>query len=195
MTEKVIEKKVVSINVAIALGIVCIILAVGLVGAIVFYSSAIKDKDSAIATKDSQIASLISQITTKNNTISSLNSQIYSLNSRVSDLTDTVNLHKYKIWVYDNTISQSASSYTSWSFWVSYAGYVLVNVESSTTNNTYVEVVYSSHYVSYDNKIVVGTNGIAAFPVLPSGTSIEIRVGNTNLLNGATETVRITYWY
>jgi len=74
------EKKVVGRNVAIALGIICIVLAVGLVGAIANYTSIISGKDSTIAT-------LNSQMTEKDNTISSLNSQINSLNSEIGKLT------------------------------------------------------------------------------------------------------------
>jgi len=195
------EKKVVGRNVAIALGIICIIVAVGLVGEIANYTSIISGKDTTIASKDSQIGSLNSQITTKDNTISSLDSQIASkdsqissLNSQVSDLTDTVNLAKSTTWVNDQTVSQPASSYTYWTVSASYAGYVSVWVHSSTTDNTYVRVIYSSHGVNYDNQITVGTSGTAVFPLLPS-SNIEIRVGNSNWFNGATETVTITYYY
>jgi hypothetical protein len=215
MTEKVIEKKVIGRNVAIALGIICIVLAVGLVGAIANYTSIINGKDNTIASKDSEIASLNSQIVDKTNTIYSLNfqiesndSQISSLRSQVNNLTDTVNLAKSTIWVNDQTVSQSASSYTVWvgptlwfspailvpAFSTSYAGYVSVDVLSSNTTNTYVEVIWSAYGVSYDNTITVGTSGTAVFPVLPC-SNIEIRIGNTNLINGATETVTITYYY
>jgi cell division protein FtsL len=189
MTEvekKVVEKKVVSRNVAIALGIIVIILAVGLVGAIANYTSIISGKDNTIATQNSEIAD-------KNSTITSLNSQI-------SSLSDTVNLAKSTIWVNALNISQSAGSYTNWTFSANYSGYVSVYVRSSTTSNTYVEVIWSYAIpycyclILYDNKIPVGTSGgVYFFPVLPAG--IEIIVGNTNLSNGATETVTITYYY
>jgi chaperonin cofactor prefoldin len=55
------EKKVVGRNVAIALGIICIILAVGLVGAVANYTSIISGKDNTIVSKDSQIQTLTSQ--------------------------------------------------------------------------------------------------------------------------------------
>jgi len=55
------EKKVVGRTVVIALGIICVILAVGLVGAIANYTSIISGKDNTIATKDSQIQTLTSQ--------------------------------------------------------------------------------------------------------------------------------------
>jgi TolA-binding protein len=55
------EKKVVSRNVAIALGIIIIIVLVGLVGAIANYTSIINGKDNTITTKDSQIQVLTNQ--------------------------------------------------------------------------------------------------------------------------------------
>jgi hypothetical protein len=127
-----------------------------------------------------------------------------------------------------------------------YAGYISVNVTSSTTNTTYVEAIYYAHGISYDNTINVGTNGTAIFPVisnwvivspiptnytlskvvvspiptnytlsnitastsssneafsllnsnmLPIPPNIEIRIGNTNTVDNATETVTITYYY
>jgi ABC-type xylose transport system substrate-binding protein len=47
------EKEVVSRNIAIALGIICMVLAVGLVGAIANYTSIISGKDNTIASLDS----------------------------------------------------------------------------------------------------------------------------------------------
>jgi len=178
------KKKVVGRTAAIALGITCIILVVGLVGAVANYTSIISGKDSTIASKDSQIGSL--------------NSQVSSLTSQVDDLTDTVNLAKSTIWVNDETVSQTAGgfgiSYTYWTVSASYAGYILFNVQSSTTSNTYVRVVYSAYGVNYDTNINVGTGGTAVFPVLPS-SNIQVEVGNGNLINGATETLTITYHY
>jgi hypothetical protein len=55
------EKKMVRRSVAIALGIICMILAVGLVGAIANYTSIINGKDNTIVTKDSQIQTLTNQ--------------------------------------------------------------------------------------------------------------------------------------
>ena len=199
MIEK--QKKVVNRNVAVAIGIICIILAVGLVGAIANYTLIVNGKDSTIASKDLEIADKNSEITEKDNTISSLNSQIASKDSQISslqnqvnDLNDIVNLAKSTVWASNSAVNQPASSYTYWTRSATYAGYVSVNVQTSTTTNTYVRVIYSSHGVSYDQQKGVGSGGTAVFPLLPS-SSIEIRVGNTNLLNGASETVSITYYY
>jgi len=191
-SEKPIEKK--SGTVAIALGIICIVLAVGLVGAVVNYTSIISGKDNTIATKDSQITDKDNTISSLNSQITSKDSQISSLQSQVNDLTDITNLAKSTVWASNDAVNQPAGSYVHWTRSASYAGYVSVIVQTSTTTNTYVRVIYSSHGVNYDNQIVVGTGGTAVFPILPA-SSIEIRVGNSNWFDGASETVSITYYY
>jgi hypothetical protein len=124
----------------------------------------------------------------------SLSSQNTNLQNQVNDLTDTLNLGKSTIWVNNQPISEPASSYVAWNFAANYAGYLSVWVKTSSSTTTYVRVIYSSHGVNYDNQITVGTGGTAVFPILPSG-SIEVRVGNTNLITGHTQTVTITYYY
>jgi hypothetical protein len=83
-------------------------------------------------------------------------------------------------------VSQPAGSYTNGTpaFSASYVGYVTVQVFTSTTDKTYARVIYSSHGVNYDNQIGVGTGGTTVFPVLPT-SSIDIKIGNSNWLNGA----------
>jgi predicted PurR-regulated permease PerM len=165
------EKKMVRRSVVIALGVICIIFVIILIGAVSFYTF-----------------------------------QISSLNSKVNDLTAIATLEESTVWVNDRTVTQTENNYTSWSFTASYAGYILVNVQSSTTNNSYVRVIYSSYVINYDNTVTVGTSGTAAFPFsvynflvfpLPTklSTNVEIRVGNTNTVSNATETVTITYHY
>jgi cell division protein FtsL len=79
MSEKTIEK-VVSRNTAIALGIICLVLAVGLVGTIAVYTS-------TIAGKDSQISSLTTDKTNLQNQVTSLTSEynIYLANHHYTD--------------------------------------------------------------------------------------------------------------
>ena len=159
------EKKMVSRNVAIALGIICITQVAGL-------------------------AALSVAISGKANAINSLNSQ-------VSDLNSALNLGNVTDWVENQIVSQPSGSYSSWTFSAHYPGYVSVWVFSDT-NNTYVRVIYTCAYVPtlhYDKQINVGTSDTVEFPVLPS-FSIEIRVGNTNTVNNATETIAdIEYVY
>ena len=83
-------KKVVGRNVAIALGIICILLAVGLVGAIAIYPPMIANQSREISALTSENSQLKSQIVEKNNTISSLNSQKSDLQTQVNTLTSQV---------------------------------------------------------------------------------------------------------
>jgi len=184
MTEKASEKKVIGRNVAIALGIVCIILIVSLGGAMAYYTMTINEKN---ATYDSYT----STHSHTNSEYDSLFSQMIGMQVHYDAI---VTLSALTIWVYNETISQPAGSYLSFSNMTTYAGYIDVWIQTSTTDNTYVRVIWSGHGMDYDKAITVGTNGTAFFPVT-ADVSVEIRVGNTNLIDEATETVTITYHY
>ncbi len=178
MTEKMAEK-VVSRNVAIALGIICVILAVSLVGVLINYTLIINGKDSTI-----------------------------------TNLTDTVNLEKYVFWVNNQTVSQTAGNYTSWTFLANASGFILITLKP-TTNDTFIRVNYTAvlplrppggglfYHYDYDRQInAYPFEAGYIFPVLSSTrshlasaapTTVEIRVGNTNSVGGSTETVTIEY--
>ncbi|BDC17524.1 hypothetical protein [Acidianus sp. HS-5] len=93
------------------------------------------------------------------------------------------------------SISEPAGYYVYYTFTLDYPGYVEVIVCSSTTTNTYVEICgHSNQGISYSSgQVSVGTAGHESFPVLPG--SAEVRIGNTNLINGATENIKIIYVY
>jgi hypothetical protein len=167
------DKKVVNRNVVIGIGGLCIVLLVAVVGVVVGYTSVLDNKDS-------QMADLKNQITFANSTI--------------DRLTAIVNLSNSTIWVNDESINQPAGNFTSWSYSIKYAGYAVVDVLSSSTSNTYVELSYSWNGVNYDNTVNVGSGGSAWFPVLPAN-NIGVWVINKNFSSGASETVTITYWY
>jgi hypothetical protein len=90
-------------------------------------------------------------------------------------------------------VSEPAWSYVHWTFHAEYPGYVVVTIHASTTTNNYVEVIWSAYGINYDQRVSLSPGESAAFPVLPA--IVEIRVGNTNLLSGATQTVSIEYHY
>lgn len=68
----------------LALGIISIILAVGLVGVFAYHVSAINDKDSAISLLNSQVAILQNQISSANSTIAFLTSQTVELETQLA---------------------------------------------------------------------------------------------------------------
>ena len=94
-----ITKKMVSRNVAIALGIICIILVVGLVGAFAYYILTMNDKNNTISSLNTQI----SQLTTNNTNFQSwLDGNITAYDNYVSD-------HSYTDEQYQNLLSQITS--------------------------------------------------------------------------------------
>jgi predicted PurR-regulated permease PerM len=168
------EKRVVSRRIFVVLGIVTVILTACLAVAAVSYSWQINGKD---------------------NTISSQNSQISNLQSQVDDLNSTLSLGKSTIWVEDVIVTLNIKSRSStWTFSPNYAGYVSVIVQSSVSNGTYVQVTYSAYGANYDNTVDISSRGTAVFPILPTSTT-EIRIGNSNFINGIAETVSIVYYY
>lgn len=140
----------------------------------------------AVEEKDATITSLRSQV-------AQLQNQISYLQSRVRDLEDIVYLRKYVVWIDKMVVNQPAGYYTYWRFNADYAGYVVVEVHSSTTTNTYVRVTVESSITTYSVRVEVGSRGRAIVPVLPG--TVEVRVGNTNRYTGATHTVSVTYYY
>ncbi len=197
--QSVPEWKFVSRNIAIALGIICIILAVVLVGAIATYTSLINGKDNTIASKDSTITDLNSRITSKNSVISSLNSEISSKDSQIQTLTSEknefqaiANLEKSQL-VANTTVSIPAGYDRVWTLVANYAGYLEVKCQALNTTGNYVWVIYSSHGVDYDTLVDLVTDGKAVFPILPS-TSIEIRVGS-ELSVASSVTLTIIFYY
>jgi len=105
------EKKVVSRKVAIALGIICVILAVGLVGAVTNYTSVINGKCSQIQTLTNQKnqlqtwlngnKTLLNQIKTwLQGNITYYESQIASLNSQITNLQNQKT--RLQIWLDGN---------------------------------------------------------------------------------------------
>jgi len=171
------EKKVVNRNIALGIGVLCIVLLATIVGVVADYTSVLNNKNSQIA---------------------NLQSQVGFDNFTIDRLTAIVNLTNSTVWVNEESVSQpagnSSNTYTSWFYSVSYAGYVVVDVLSSSNPNTYVELEYSWNGVNYDNTTDVGSGGSASFPVLPAN-NIAVRVINNNFSSEASETVTITYWY
>jgi hypothetical protein len=107
------EKKVVSRNAAIALGIICIFLVGGLAGVYLNYTSIISGKDSTISTLNSQLTSLQSQLASNRTLVSSLNSQISALQTWLNG--NKTLLSQTQIWLNGNKtlLSQTQSQVNS----------------------------------------------------------------------------------
>lgn len=252
------EKKVVNRNIAIALGLLCIILAASTTGIAIYsgntdYAATHSHTDSEYAALSAQLAAANENISTLSNQLSTLqgeltngtqlsdlqtkvdvltsqlistnasiktiqdyynsliyvystdshdfsvelttaNNQIANLQNQISALNAIGNLTVSTVWVNNQTLSQQAGGFTTWSESADYAGYVSIQISSSTSANTYTNVTYSSHGINYNAQINVGTNGTANFPILPS-SNIIVAVGNGLSSGSATENVTITYYY
>jgi hypothetical protein len=200
---KVNEKKVVGRSVAIAIGIICIILAVSLVGAFAYYMPMINDKNKTISSLNTQVSQLDSNVTSLQNqvtsdftTIQEDNITIMSDKNTIANLTNQLN----QLTILQNLVTNESQTLISnesiglpfnW-FWIGNytAGYISVQVSQS---ETYVRLTYSSYGISHNNTIVVGTGLTALFPILPS-TSIAISIGKTDD-STTNETVTITDYY
>ena len=215
---KMVERtgqKVVNRRVALVLGMICILLVAALVAVTVVYkpmqsNSALEaqlaEKDDTIAQLNNrtialqkQLANyvmLFSQYSNESGTdvtVTELNAQIASLNAQIEVLNNYLNLNASGLLLNNLAVSQGANAYTTvWNELLDIAGYVTVDVQSST-NTAYVEVRYSAFGVNYDENQTVGISGTAAFPVLPG--TIEIRIGNTDTSGTVTGTVTATYHF
>jgi len=111
-------------------------------------------------------------------------------------MTDLKNLNKSEIIVNEKPVNQGANQETLVAeVRPGYAGYFEI-VMTSTTSNAYVRVSYW-YSQQFDFRTTLGVSGRVIVPILPTDGWGVVRVsaGNTNLLNGATETVTITYHY
>lgn len=193
----------------IALAIICVILAASLVGVIAVYQPTNTNLQSQIAEKDNTISSLNQTIdylhaTTTNASVYIL--QIVYLEQELSSMNDTLTSAYENMYYYENLTRLQASSILIYqqqatignNTWVdaynsglNYAGYIVVQA-TSTTNSTYVETLYSSYGVNFDQNVTLGMSGTAVFPVLPC--TAEVRIGNLDQTS-AIATVTITYYY
>ncbi len=203
MTDKK-NGKVVSRTIAVALSLICVVLSAGLVtvvvnGAVFGDQQTIDDLQAQVTNQTSTISNLNAQITIIQNQLTSLNTTVNDYEDQIANLTTQINqylsildLNESAIIIDNQTITQDANTTTSlYNDAINYAGYVKVQVQSSS-NTTYVQVIYTCAGVNFNQKTVVGTDGTAYFPILPSTT--EILLGNTDsAANNAT--VTLTYYY
>lgn len=199
LAAKPIRKIIISRTVTLALGLICIVLLAGLVGAIAIYAPMVTNLESQITERDNTISSLNSQVSIlqdslnqSNSDIAAKDAQITALNYQISTFYNYLILNASRLLIYNQTVYQAAGANTTGNYTLDFAGYIIVNVQSSS-NTTYAGLAYSSFGVNYNNSIIVGTSGTAAFPVLPA--FVELRVGNTETDNSTVTTVITAIYY
>lgn len=206
--EKISKKRIGWKPLTLALAMICIVLSAGLVAVIAVYLPMVDNLNSQVAERDTSIAALNLQVSSLNSQISSLQDSLAQNESYIANLEEGIDILNSQIAGYLSIIylnetdylpiddvSQNASTYTVlFNGTLMYTGYVAVNAES-TSNTTYIQLLYSGHGVNYDHNVTVGMSGTAYFPVL--NTEIEIRLGNTDTYVGdfinATATARYIY--
>jgi cell division protein FtsB len=198
-------KKMVSRDIALTLGIICIILI-----ALIAYFTAtgisaqnsynnLQNQNEQLQTWLAGNETLLNQTRASNTNlqkqVDSLNSNMTTLQDQVNNFTHIVNLDESTVWV-DGGIVNIMGNPPTYEENASFAGYVSVQVSSQY--NVTVEVSYLSHGASYENSTIVGKSGTATFPVLPS-SNISFYIFQTwpiFVLSGPLyATVTITYYY
>ncbi len=195
--------KVVDRNIALALGVVCIILAAGLAAAVangtVFDSTNMSDLENQVAEQTTTISNLNAKVTILQNQLNTLNSSVSDYETQLAELTDENSNYASILALNDSAIILDSQSFTQdantttilWNDTLGYAGYVEVKVQSSS-NSTYINAAYTYAGLNYNQTITVGVDGTAYFPILPG--TIDIQLGNiSNEANNGT--VTLTYYY
>jgi cell division protein FtsB len=206
-TEKMGKRKISWKPVAIALVLVCIVVSAGLVGVLAVYLPMVDDLNTQISEKDADLTNLTSQIGSLHAQVASLQNSLDQSNSTIQNLQDGVETLNLQIQSYLNVIYMNASAYllsqepvtqnqsdysVVFQTTLEYAGYVSVSAQS-TSNTTYIQLLYSSFKVNYDHNVTVANAGTAYFPVLPG--AVEIRVGNTDTNTGDLVNASVTAIY
>jgi predicted PurR-regulated permease PerM len=177
------KPKLTSRNVAIVLGIICIVLLVSLVGAFAYYVPTVNDKNNTISSLKTENSSDVSLINELNGNISKLNDNITELQN-IANLNESVVLFNF---------SSPYPYYYSWRNTIENAGYLWVSV--SSTGDTIVEITYSFQSLNYDSQVDVGTNGTSIFPILPSSLVTMGILNGTNMEVTLMTTVTAIYYY
>jgi len=120
--------------------------------------------------------------------------EVDALNQDNIYLQDLLWMRGSAIWVDNETVSQGAGNYTSWTFNATYAGYVVVFVHSSYNSDVIVRLEEGGAYFPWDQEAVTGTNGVVEWPVLPN-YYLHLEIGNNNTIGGTMETLTVEYHY
>ena len=211
-TEKPGKKRTNWRNLATALMMVCIVLLASVIGVIAYYLPTVSDLDSQIAEKDLTISSLNSNATSLAAQVADLQDDLDQKDGEIDDLeADVASLNAITEYYVSLLLLNESSALVSsmaldplnasesimiyrYEYGLDYAGYVSVSVES-TSNTTYVQLLYAYKGVEFNHNVTVGESGTAYFPVLPA--VIEIWVGNTDIYTGdlVNATVSAAYYY
>jgi len=170
------HKKMVSRNVAVAMGIICVVL----VGSLAYF------------------------VVADNSSINNLQNQVNSLQSQVKNLNNITELSDSSVWFENYTSNVNGLIGSNYYTVVSYAGYLILGA-SSTSNDTWLSVTYSRDLPklgqwNYDDSINVSSSQTwHAFPILPSNIRdnkyVMLIWGLWNASESANVTLSATFYY
>ncbi len=192
----------------IALTVICIILAAGLVGVAAVYinnQSQISQKDDTIDSLTDEVAVLqlqlsqipdsavyLGQIANLKQQLEGLNDSYTGVFAEYTNLIKIVQMRASGI-MYDSSFTQNANEQTIlYENAVDYAGFVVVEATANATS-TYAKVQYSFGEFNFDYNQTLGTSGTAAFPILPG--NVQLLIGNVNETNSNTVTATATFYF
>jgi hypothetical protein len=163
-------KKMVNRNIAITVGIICIMLL-----AVLIYS--------------------VEMIENGNNQISELQNENLLLERQTVELGAIVNLSKTPdLWKWNENISLAPMTSYSWNYSTSYAGYVFLQADANqgSTYNIHLRLVwsYKNGVVNYDNT----TNGLLVCAILPC-PNVTITLSNFDPATEFSGTLHFIYTY
>jgi len=172
------EKKMVSRNVAMALGIICIVLVASLAGTFIFLNDA-NQRNTSLQNQNNNLQSILSL----NESFSLFNDE--TINATVPS---------------DQLVPPYAAIYGYGYFIAPYSGYLLAMIYNSTVNPTDVWVSYTNPSVLglEQTDVAIKTGSGSTLPILISypNSSVYMEIGfynSTVILNSAT--ISITYYY
>ena len=127
-------------------------------------------------------------------TVSSDATQINTLEAQVSNLQAVAGLQvNSTLWSgVPVTVGPSSCNDTTWTGRTPYAGFVTIDVLSSTLPSASVSTSWSYHGINYNTEVSVGSAGSVSFPVLPA-SSVVTGVCNTDVIGTAVMKVTVTY--
>jgi len=200
----------------LAVIVICIILAVSLVGVSAVYLSnqgQLSEKDSTIASLNDDISALqlqLSQVPNATSTyveqIAYLNQQLANLNQQLDDanasytsvseayssLLQIVQMRSSGI-MYEGPFIQEANTTTIlYNNPVDYAGLVVVQTTANLTS-TFAQVMYTFGNYNFDYNQTLGANGTAAFPILPG--DVLLVIGNLDGQDSNAVNATATYYF
>jgi peptidoglycan hydrolase CwlO-like protein len=122
--------------------------------------------------QQSQISSLQGQLSTAISQYTSFQSQITSLQGQVANLTSIAGVQLAAEWWDQVSVSIAANSCNKTAFSdVPYAGYVEVDLLSSTSVPLSTSLSWSAYGISYSSTVVPSTPGVALFIILPTSSA------------------------